>query len=159
MKPVLVIGIGNLIQKDDGIGVHVIEEMKKMKFSDEVELFDGGTAGFDLTGIFNGRKKAIIIDTVKGNNPPGSIYRFKPEDISTQYEYDSLHQLGIIDTLEIAKLLGKSPDETIIIGVEPENIGWGLEPSETIKEKIPEIISLVIKELNTIGMRSETLRN
>ncbi len=148
-KPILILGVGNSIQMDDGIGVHVLEELKKISLPGNVELFDGGTAGFDLINVVSERKKVVVIDAVNGGEPPGTIYRFTPEDIkSRNIMYDSLHQLGIIESLQMAKLLDKYPEECVIFGVEPNEIDWGLELTEPLKIKVPKIIELVLKELN-----------
>ncbi len=146
-KPILILGVGNTIQKDDGIGVHVIEEMKKNPLPASVELFDGGTLGYDLLGIIEERKKVIVIDAVKGEQPPGTLYKFSPDDITTNNRYDSLHQLGIIEAIRLAGLQGKAPDQTVIIGIEPEIIDWGLTLTSAVKKTIPKIISLVMDEI------------
>ncbi len=148
-KPILILGVGNSIQMDDGIGIHVFEKLKNMTLPKNIELFDGGTAGFDLINVVSKREKVIIIDAVNGGEPPGTIYKFSPEDIkSKSISYDSLHQLGIIESLEMAKLLNKYPKECVIIGVEPKKIEWGLELSEPLKMKIPKIIELVLNEVS-----------
>jgi len=146
-KPILILGVGNIIQRDDGIGVHVIKEMKKNPLPTNVELFDGGTLGYDLLGIIEERKKVIVIDAVKGQKPPGTLYKFLPSDVPVGNNYDSLHQLGIIEAIRLAELQNKVPNQIVIIGVEPETIDWGLSLTGTIKEKIPKIISLVMDEI------------
>lgn len=149
--PILVLGVGNNIQMDDGIGVHVIEEMKKNLLPENIELYDGGTAGYDLLGIIDGRKKVIVIDAVKGQHPPGTLYKFSPDDIPAENSYDSLHQLGIIEALKLAELQNKAPGQTIIIGVEPEKIDWGLTLTSVVKDKIPRIIEMVMDEIDIAG--------
>ncbi len=146
-KPILILGVGNTIQMDDGVGVHVIEEMKKDLLPAEIELFDGGTLGYDLLGAIEGRKKIIVIDAVKGQQPPGTLYKFSPEDVPANNNYDSLHQLGIIEAIRLAGLQNKAPEKTIIIGVEPEIIDWGLSLTDIVKEKIPRIIDMVMDEV------------
>ncbi len=153
-KPILILGVGNTIQMDDGIGVHVIEAMKNKPLPPNIELIDGGTLGYDLLGIIEGRKKIIVVDAVKGQQPPGTLYKFSPEDVPTDNNYDSLHQLGIIEAIRLAGLQDKAPDKTIIIGVEPEVIDWGLSLSDTVKQKIPQIIDMVMDE---IKVESETI--
>lgn len=153
-KPILILGVGNSIQMDDGIGIHVLEELKKISLPGNIELFDGGTAGFDLINVVSERKKVIVIDAVNGGEPPGTIYKFSPEDIkSRNIMYDSLHQLGIIESLQMAKLLDKYPDECIIFGIEPKTIDWGLELTESLKVMVPKTIELVLKELNLSSQR------
>ncbi len=146
--PILILGVGNNIQMDDGIGVHVIEEMKNHPLPDNVELFDGGTAGYDLLGVIAEREKIIVIDAVKGEHPPGTLYKFSPEEVPIENRYDSLHQLGIIEALKLAGLQNKAPDQTVIIGVEPEKIDWGLYLTPVVKEKIPKIIDVVMDEVS-----------
>jgi hydrogenase maturation protease len=147
-KPILILGVGNIIQMDDGIGVHVIEEMKNHPLPDNTELFDGGTLGYDLLGIIEGRERIIVIDAVKGDQSPGTLYKFSPGDVPAGNRYDSLHQLGIIEALRLAALQGKAPGPTTIIGVEPEKIDWGLSLTGTVREKIPRIIELVLDEIS-----------
>jgi len=140
-----------LIQTDDGIGVHVIDIMKKHPLPGHVELFDGGTLGYDLLQIIEGRKKVIVVDAVKGQQPPGTLYRFSPGDVPHQNHFDSLHQLGIIEAIRLAGLQDKAPEDTVIIGVEPEIIDWGLTPTDTVKMKIPRIMELVKEEIRAAG--------
>ncbi len=147
-KPILILGVGNTIQTDDGVGVHVIEEMRKNPLPKDTDLFDGGTLGYDLLGAIEGRKKVIVIDTVKGQQSPGTLYKFSPEDVPNDNNYDSLHQLGIIEAIRLAGLQNKAPDLTVIIGVEPEIIDWGLSLTDTVKKKIPRIIEMVMEEVN-----------
>ena len=146
-KPILILGVGNSIQMDDGIGVHVIDEMRKKPLPANIELFDGGTLGYDLLGTIEGRKKIVVVDAVKGQQPPGTLYKFSPEDVPNDNNYDSLHQLGIIEAIRLAGLQDKAPDQTVIIGVEPEVIDWGLSLTDTVKEKIPRIIDMVMDEI------------
>ena len=88
-----------------------------------------------------------MVDAVKGQQPPGTLYKFSPEDVPNDNNYDSLHQLGIIEAIRLAGLQGKAPDQTVIIGVEPEVIDWGLSLTDTVKEKIPRIIDMVMDEI------------
>ncbi len=147
-KPILILGVGNTIQMDDGIGVHVIEEMKKNLLPENIDLFDGGTLGYDLLGIIEGREKIIVVDAVKGQQSPGTLYKFTPDDVPRDNNYDSLHQLGIIEAIRLAGLQDKAPEQTVIIGVEPEVIDWGLSLTDTVKGKIPRIIDMVMDEIN-----------
>jgi len=92
--------------------------------------------------------KLIIVDAVKGGGMPGQIYRFHLEDITLeQAPFLSLHDMGLVDNLMLMKLW-HSIGETIIIGVEPKEIDWGLELSPELREKIPQIIKTILAELN-----------
>ena len=149
-QPILILGVGNTIQADDGIGVYVIKEMKKISLPQGMELLDGGTAGPDLIKHIEGRQKLIVIDAVKGGKEPGTIFRFTPEDIGLlPGRIDSLHQVGLFELLEMAELTGAKPQEVVIFGIEPQSIEWGLEPTKILKEKVPRVIEMIIEEVST----------
>jgi hydrogenase maturation protease len=142
----LVVGIGNLIYKDEGIGVHVIEEMKKMELPSHIELLDIGTSTMDLISYLEGVKKLIIIDAMKAEGKPGTIYKCKPADLLPKGEASvSLHDIGVIETLTMARKMGMEI-ETVVIGVEPEIMGWGMELTDEVRNSIPTIIEAVLKE-------------
>jgi hydrogenase maturation protease len=143
---ILVVGIGNLLCRDEGIGVHVIQKMKKMELPGHMELLDIGTSTMDLISHLEGVKKLIIIDAMKAGGKPGTIYRCKPEDLIPKGEQSvSLHDIGVIETLTMAKKMGMAI-ETVIVGVEPQIMEWGMELTEEVKSKIPFIIEAVLKE-------------
>ena len=142
----LIVGMGNLIYKDEGIGVHVVQEMKKMELPGHIELLDIGTSTMDLIAYLDGVKKLIVIDAMKAEGKPGTIYKCKPEDLIPKAETPvSLHDIGVLETLTMAKKMGMEI-ETVIIGVEPEVMDWGMELTEELEKRIPSIIEAVLKE-------------
>jgi len=92
----------------------------------------------------------IIIDAVRTGSEPGTIFRFTPEDISARRELvTSLHQVGLLETLNLAEhLLDSAPEEVIILGIEPKEIGWGLELSAEVEAAVSKVIELVMEELD-----------
>ncbi len=146
MDKILIVGIGNLLCRDEGIGVHIIQEMEKMQLPNHIELLDIGTSTMDLISYLEGVKKLIVLDAMKLGEAPGTIYRCKPEDLLPKGEGPvSLHDIGVIETLTMAKKMGMEID-TVIIGVEPKVLDWGMELTEEVKIKIPAIIDVVLKE-------------
>jgi len=146
MDKILIVGIGNLLCRDEGIGVHVIQEMKNMKLPDHVDLLDMGTSTMDLISHLEGVKKLIAIDAMKAGGTPGTIYKCRPEDLLPEEKGPiSLHEIGLIESLNMAQKMGMKID-TVIIGVEPEILDWGMELTEAVKNKIPLIIEAVLKE-------------
>ncbi len=142
----LVVGMGNLIYRDEGVGVHVIEEMKKMELPRHVELLDIGTSTMDLIAYLDGVKKLIIVDAMKAGGTPGTLYRCRPEDLLPKEEGPvSLHEIGLLETLTMAKKKGLEID-TVVIGVEPKVFDWGMELSDEIRDRIPGIVEAVLKE-------------
>ena len=147
-KPILVLGVGNSIQMDDGIGVHAIAALRDHSLPDEVELFDGGTAGLDLLPVLQQRDTVIVIDAVDAGLEGGTLFRFTPDDIAAKKQhYDSLHQLGMLETLRMTRLLGTEPGRTVIFGVQPGTIDWGEELSEAVQNRLPRLIELVLEEV------------
>ena len=146
MDKILIVGIGNLLCCDEGIGVHVIQEMNKMELPTYIELIDIGTSTMDLISYLEGVRKLIVIDAMKAEGTPGTIYKSKPEDLLLKGAGPiSLHEIGLLETLSMAKKMGMEIN-TVIIGVEPKVLDWGMELSEEVKNKIPAIIEAVLKE-------------
>lgn len=147
----VVMGAGNILLGDDGIGVHVIRALKESGgLPDGVELIDAGTATLDALPLLDGVERLIIIDAVKGGGPAGAIYRFTPDDISDGPSGRvSLHQISLLDALKSNDLLGHQGCRATIIGVEPKDIMESLELSSELEERIPEIIGAVLDLLNS----------
>jgi len=145
---ILVMGVGNILLSDEGVGVRVIEALKERKLPDTIELLDGGTGMLDLLDILANRDKVIIIDAVRGGNEPGAVYRFTLTDIAMQRQnLMSLHQIGLLETLNLAELTGCTPRDVVILGIEPKKIDWGLELSPEVAAVVSKVIELVISEL------------
>lgn len=149
IKPVLILGVGNILLKDEGVGVHAAKRMMNMPFPENVEVIDGGTAGLDLLLFIKGRKKIVVVDCVRGGGKPGTIYRLVPEDLEKEEsKILSLHQVDFLETLNMLSMTSKVKPDVIIIGIEPKNhSSWSMDLSPSIKRKIPVIIELVKKEI------------
>jgi hydrogenase maturation protease len=147
-KPhIAVIGVGNLLLKDEGIGIHAIQALQSLDLPSHVELIDGGTSP-DLIAYTGAVKKIIIIDAAKAGGPPGAVYRFRPDDLSAaKYELASSHEMGVMENLRLLALTGREPPDTVIIGIEPAEIAPGLELSSVLQQKLPEIIKVVLEEI------------
>ena len=146
--PILVIGIGNILLRDEGIGVRTIQRMQEIDVPDCVEIVDGGTAGIDLLDTLSDRRKIIVVDAVDTAKEPGAIVKFSGRDILQPNNMEtSLHDLGIGQALHMTCLLKCPPKEVTVIGVCPKNISPGLELSKEIEELIPRLIDLVIAEI------------
>ena len=143
----VVVGVGNLLLKDEGVGVHIAHALQRMTIPQDTKVIDGGTSP-DLPYYLKDTDRVVIIDAVKGGSKPGTIYRFHPRDINMESEETaSAHELGLGQSLEMMRLLGNEPKEIVIIGIEPKEIDWGTELSPEIKAKMPEIINIVLDEI------------
>ncbi|MEW6586356.1 MAG: HyaD/HybD family hydrogenase maturation endopeptidase [Nitrospirota bacterium] len=149
-KPILILGIGNLILKDEGFGVHVVRKMMDMSFPEDVEVMDGGTMGIDLLYYIEGRKKVIAIDVVKADSRPGTIYRFTDKDIDYHREMlRSAHEIDFAYVLKTAEHMGNKPDNVVFIGITPQEIEPGIGLSPVLEKKIPQVIDLVMQEIES----------
>jgi hydrogenase maturation protease len=147
-KPILVLGIGNILLSDEGVGVHVVQKLREMSLPPEVELMDGGTMGIDLMFSIEGRKKVIVIDVVATNDPPGSIYRFTDRELAENSGVlQSVHGINFPYVIKNVTLFGTPPDHIVFIGIKPADINEGLELTPEIAAKVPKIIEIVMKEI------------
>lgn len=145
-KSILILGIGNVLHRDDGVGVHVIEKINSSAtdIPDNVEVIDGGTSGFDLLPLMAGRKKIIIIDALKVNDEPGSIYRFPASHIHDGGNIFSLHDMGVKKIIDMLRLTGEEPDIEII-GIVPEDIeSLDMSLSDSVKKSIPKAVDYAL---------------
>lgn len=154
-KPILILGVGNILLKDEGVGVHVARRLQSMDLPPEVEVLDGGTEGLNLLDSIEGRKKVIVIDAMKTGQPPGTIYRFLDKDIEERPKsWLSLHDIDMTDLLKLADLLDVKKPEIIVIGIEAKDMeSADLELSPEIEAKIPEVIKFVLKEIKSLPDR------
>ncbi len=144
---VLVLGIGNILLRDEGVGIRVIEQMQKMHLPDDVELVDGGTAGADLLDVLAERRKVIVIDAVQADCEPGTVIRFTADDLVRPEGVGmSLHELGLGEALTMTRQLGCAPKEVVVFGIKPKDIGCGLELSEKIAASVAKVIELILGE-------------
>lgn len=146
---IAIIGIGNLLLMDEGIGIHVVEVLEKQKLPQNVKIYDGGTGGFKLNDLMDGAKKVIFIDAVETGKPPGTITIFRSDDVRGKYRKRkySLHETDLLEVIKIAELLDSSPDIEIV-GVQPKTINYGITLSKELHDSIPDIIGTV---LNRVG--------
>lgn len=147
-KKIVILGVGNLLLSDEGIGVHVADQLMKMDLPVEVSVVEGGTDGFRLIDIITEADRLIVVDAVKGGGAPGSIYHFDMDEVRDCPSgfKTSVHQIGILEVINLAGLIGKKP-RTTVIGVEPKSLDPSMELSPEIKDKIPRMIQLILDEL------------
>ena len=148
-----VVGVGNVLLRDEGIGCHVVHALEGIPLPD-VKIIDGGTCP-DMLQLLEGADKLVIVDAVKGGGTPGQIYRFHLDDITLEQKpFLSLHDVGLVDSLMLMQLW-HNIGEAVIVGVEPREISWGLELSPELKEKMPQIVDAILSELNNTNPKGE----
>lgn len=144
----LILGVGNILLRDEGFGVHVIKAMEGSALPKGSDLLDGGTAALDILNHITDYQRLIVIDAVRGGERPGSIYRFTPDDLTPESKLlTSVHQIDLLDVLRMADALGCMPASVVIIGVEPKAIGVGLELSPELQARVSQVAELALLEI------------
>ena len=149
MNPILILGLGNPLQADDGIGCRVIEVLEQQTLPDGVEALDGGTPGVGLLHLIEGRLRVIIIDAAEMGRPAGEVVRFRPDQVTLtgSAERFSLHRTAVADALALARALNLPLPEIVFFGVQPGRIGWSDELSPEVASAIPGLVEAILDEV------------
>ena len=147
--PILILGIGNILLRDEGVGVRVVEKLAHLDLPDHVELVDGGTAGADLIDVIADRSKLIVVDAVDIDSEPGAVVRFTDaQPLNRPHKQMSLHELGIIETIQMTKQLGCPPESVVFFGIKPADLTPGLHLSPTVANSVDIVIEQLLKEIH-----------
>lgn len=149
-RRVVVLGLGNLIRSDDGVGVHAaLRLMKDPRLPSRVEVIDGGTQGLNLLPVIADATHIVVIDAVNTGAAPGAIFRYEVTQLDALPGSPSVHQIGFADLLEGLRWLDKSPQNMVLIGVQPDQTGWGTDLSPAVQAALPALAEMVIKQLES----------
>jgi hydrogenase maturation protease len=150
----LVIGCGNLLGADDGVGLTALERLRDWDLPPDVELADGGTWGLNLLPLIEGAKRVLLMDAVKTGADPGSLTTLErdqiPRFLSTKV---SPHQIDLREVLALAEFRGTLPQETVVIGIEPERIEMSADLSPAVAERVDDLVLAAVERLRTWGHR------
>ncbi len=151
---IAVFGIGNILLSDDGAGVHAINKLKnEYEFPSSVELIDGGTKGLDLLPLLEGRDKVLFVDAANFKKEPGTVDTVIGEKIPAFLSQKlSVHQIGLPDMLFAARLMGITPPEMCLIGIQPESMETGTELSDAVSIKMRDLVEKVLQKLKEWGI-------
>jgi len=146
---ITVIGLGNILMRDEGIGVHTINRFReRYQVPDFVEIVDGGTCGLDLMPVIEGREKVLIVDAVNFEREPGYIDELVNEQIPARFSTKaSLHHLGLMDVLSIVRLADAMPREICIIGIQPKTLELGLDMTQEMCDKVDILVEKTASKL------------
>ena len=154
MKPtVLVLGLGNPLRGDDGVGPRIIEELTRRGLPEGVTVRDVGNAGLDLLNILEGWERAVIVDAAEMGREPGQFVRFTPDEarLTQKDDHFSLHNAGLSEVLALANALGRTLPDFVIFGIQPAEFGWREGLSPAVEAAIPALTNAVIAELTQFG--------
>lgn len=149
--PVLILGIGNYLMGDEGVGVHAIRHLEQQSLPLHARLLDGGTGGFHLISHLDSYHSVIMIDATMDGNPPGTIKVIKPRFASDFPRSLTAHDIGLRDLIESMALLGRLPQITLIT-VSIDNLqSMSTELSPPVRESLPQVEASVRQILNMDG--------
>ena len=145
---VLVLGLGNLIHSDDGVGIHAVYRLQKNpSVPPWATLMDGGTHGLNLAPHIRGFKRLLVIDAIDVGEKPGTLIKLEGEAVEKMPGKPSVHQLGFADLMISMKLLGESPPEVVVFGVQPQSTEWGTELTPPVEGALDQLVPAVITQL------------
>jgi len=147
---IVVLGLGNPLMTDEGIGVALIEQLSAIAEQfPNVDFIDAGTGGISLLYLIEGRRKAILLDCSYMETAPGTMKKFEPTEAQSvkKLAHQSLHEVDILKVLDLSKQLGQLPEKVVIFGIEPETIELGQALTETLSAKMDQYIAEIKKEL------------
>lgn len=150
---VLVLGVGNIIMRDEGAGVEAVRRLAiRFEIPENVKCMDGGTQGMALLDRIMDARRLVVVDAVRTGDEPGTVVRFTPDEVAKETRFlSTTHQIGIPELLAIAGFEGRAP-ETVIIGIVPEDISPGEGLSQTVERAMDRAVELVAEELAGMGV-------
>jgi len=158
-KPILVLGLGNILIQDEGIGVRVVERLvEHYQIPADVDVLDGGTAGLALYDDIVGRKHLVVVDAIDNRCEPGTLITLRGDEVPSFFRNKvSPHQMALSDILAALEIMGEKPAEVVVIGIQPKDLGTGLEMSDLIGNQIDILVQQVVDELRRLGYPTVTL--
>lgn len=158
---VAVLGLGNILLSDEGIGIHAVTELRKRyRFSPSIDLIDGGTMGLDLLPLFQDRDRILIIDAVDFGEGPGHTRLVEGEAIRSVLNIKlSVHHIGLGDLLFAARLIRKFPPDVCLVGIQPESLTIGLVMTGRITGKMERLLNIALQKLNAWNISFEQVRS
>ena len=151
---ITVLGIGNVVLRDEGFGVRVVEYLDRhYDFPENVQLIDGGTLGVELMQFVTGTKRLLVIDSINGGAEGGKVFRFQGEAIMEHFQDKlSAHEVGIQDVLASLAVTGKRIEDVVVIGAQPYDLSAGVELSCEMERLLAPMADKALEELARWGV-------
>lgn len=142
MTKTVVLGIGNILLSDEGVGIRALDEIRSQCADYDIEYVDGGTLSFTLAGTVSDCDHLIVVDAANLKAAPGTVRLFRNEEMDS-FVYAggkrSVHEVGLGDLMSMASLAGELPEQRALIGIQPDVVDWGEELSEPVNASLPQV--------------------
>ncbi|MCG2575576.1 HyaD/HybD family hydrogenase maturation endopeptidase [Dechloromonas sp. XY25] len=154
---VVVLGIGNILLTDEGVGVRTIEALERdYTLPPEVEVIDGGTCGMEMLEQLEDLDGLVVVDCVRCSQPPATPVLLKGDDVPVFFRTKlSPHQVSLSDVLASLEFTGRAPKSIAIVGMQPVSMSLGMELSPEVAAKVPELVAMTLAELTALGIVAE----
>jgi hydrogenase maturation protease len=145
----VVLGLGNSLRTDDGAGIHAVRRLSAHgRLPKGVEAIDGGTLGLDLLPELRGVSHLLVLDAVETGSLPGTLSTFTGAELSSLPASKSVHLLGLTDLLGAMHLLGDSPSQVVLLGVQPGSIDWGTELTPAVDAVLKDLVEIALAQVS-----------
>lgn len=155
--PVLVLGIGNILLGDEGVGVRAVEALAAATrhgrpLPHDVRIVDGGTLGLDLLPLVEEARALLLVDAIDAGRDPGTVLVLRGPELTAQLSAGvSVHQVGIGDLVAVARLRGTLPERTTLMGLQPAQVDVGIELSPTVAAALPKLVDAAAAEIAALA--------
>jgi len=151
--PLLVLGLGNVLCGDDGLGAVAVHLLQwRYICPDGVQVLDGGTLGLSLLPYLEQAREAILVDAIRADGPSGSFVRLEGDDVAPAMAARlSVHQVGVVDLLDAARWRGCSPSRLILLGLVPESLELGVRRTAAVEAALPDLVDRIVAEARGLG--------
>ena len=157
----MILGIGNTLLKDEGIGIHLLNYIQashpQWASCDKIEMIDGGTLSFDLLASIQADQDLIVLDAVNLQQSPGTVYCFEDQAVDEFLSQPgkSVHEVSLQDLFDMSRLIGQLPQKRALIGIQPDIIDWGSDLTQVVHQALPAAASRLEQVLGQWGAISQ----
>ena len=154
---VVVLGIGNILLSDEGVGVRVVERLEHdYRLPDVVEVIDGGTCGMEMLEQLEDLDALIVVDCVRFGQPPATPVLLKGDDVPVFFKTKlSPHQVSLSEVLASLEFTSRAPKRTVIVGIQPESMELGMDLTPAVAARVDDLLAMTVAELRAIGIEAE----
>lgn len=155
----LVLGLGNPLMTDDGVGLAALARLESQYTMDSgVRLVDGGTWGMNLLPMIEDTRRLVLLDAIRSGAPPGTLVVLERDELPRYFALKlSPHQIDLREVLALAELRGTLPEETVAIGLEPEDVEMGTALTSRLGDRVDALVDAAVERLRAMGHRIEPL--
>src|SRR5512140_3382129 len=155
----VVLGIGNIILSDEGIGVRAVEAFeRRYRLPENVLAIDGGTSSMELIDELSDLDFLLVFDTIVAGKEPGTVIKLAGDEVPAFFRRKlSPHQISLSDLLASLEFIGRAPKDIVVIGVQPVTLELGMELTEPVAARVPELVEMGAAELTGRGIALEML--